>query len=162
MSLPAERHPAWHAPEGSDSAGRAWLLRRPSGAPETPLRPNPGDARRVAAPAVRSRPRRKHHVGFAIAAAVLLGPMVFGIAGLNALLAQQSFRLDEVEQRIASLTTEQQELVQEQARLSAPGRIAAWARRMGMRLPDDIRPLHAPGEDQAAPAGAAGAAGGGP
>lgn len=156
MSLPAERHPSWpDAAEGSGSARRAAPLRHPSGAPGTPLRPAPPPRRRV-------RQRRKHHVGFAITAAVLLGPMLLGIAGLNALLAQQSFHLDEVERRIASLTTEQQELVQEQARLSAPGRIAAWARRMGMRLPDGIRPLHAPGEDQAAPAGAAGAAGGGP
>jgi cell division protein FtsL len=100
-------------------------------------------------------------VGFAIAAAVLLGPMLLGIAGMNALLAQQSFHLDALERHIASLATEHQELVHERARLSAPGRIAAWARRMGMRLPDDIRPLHTPGEDQAAPAGSAGGAGGG-
>lgn len=112
----------------------------------------------MAAPVARPRPRGGHHLGFAIAAAVLLGPMLLGIAGLNALLAQQAFRLGEVEQRIASLATEHQELVHERARLSAPGRIAAWARRTGMRLPDDIRPLHTPGEDQTVPAGSAGAA----
>lgn len=143
MSLPAERHP-WRGPEPARGA-------RPRPSPRSEVRP-------VAAPVARPRPRGGHHLGFAIAAAVLLGPMLLGIAGLNALLAQQAFRLGEVEQRIASLATEHQELVHERARLSAPGRIAAWARRMGMRLPDDIRPLHTPGEDQAAPAGSAGAA----
>ncbi len=151
MSLPAERHPAWVIPEAVP--GGAGSLRRPKrveAAERAPRSPAP--------PPPRVR-RGKHHVGFAITAAVLLGPMLLGIAGLNALLAQQSFRLDGMEQRIASLATEHQELVHEQAKLSAPGRIAAWARRMGMRLPDDIRPLHTPGEDQAVPAGSAGPAG---
>jgi hypothetical protein len=147
VSLPAERHPLWERPA---APGGARPARRPGGAEGLERAP------RSPAP---PRPRGKHHVGFAITAAVLLGSMLLGIAGLNALVAQQSFRLDEVERRIASLTTMQRELVHERARLSAPGRIAAWARRMGMRLPDGIRPLHTPGEDQAAPAGAAGASG---
>jgi cell division protein FtsL len=88
-------------------------------------------------------------------ATVVVGTMVLAIVSLNALLAQQSFRIDEVERRVDELATEQLELVHEQARLSAPGRIADWARRNGMRLPDDIRSLHAFGEPQTAPAGAA-------
>jgi cell division protein FtsL len=70
--------------------------------------------------------------------------MVFGIVVLNALLAQTSFRIDQAERRIEELSTEQLSLVREQATLSAPGRIAAWALRHGMRLPDDIRILHVP------------------
>jgi len=73
---------------------------------------------------------------------------------LNALLAQTSFRIDQAERRIEELSTEQLSLVREQATLSAPGRIAAWARRHGMRLPDDIRILHVPGMGSADPAGA--------
>ena len=80
--------------------------------------------------------------------------MVFGIVVLNVLLTQASFRIDEAERRLDELATERIELIHEQATLSAPGRIAAWASRHGMRLPDDIRILHAPGVGSADPAGA--------
>ena len=88
--------------------------------------------------------RKRHHVGFAILAGALVCALVFAIVVLHALLAQQAFRIDETERRIEALTEEQLELVREQATLSAPGRIAAWATRHGMRLPDDIRILRAP------------------
>ena len=80
--------------------------------------------------------------------------MVFGIVVLNVLLAQASFRIDEVERRIQALSADQVELVHEQATLSAPGRIAHWAGRHGMRLPDDIRILHPSGRNGVDPAGA--------
>jgi cell division protein FtsL len=80
--------------------------------------------------------------------------MVFGIVVLNALLAQTAFRIDRAERRIEELSAEHLALVREQAALSAPGRIAAWATRHGMRLPDDIRILHAPGVGPADPTGA--------
>ena len=79
--------------------------------------------------------------------------MVFGVVVLNVLLAQQSFRIDEAERRLEILDRDHLELVREQATLSAPDRIAAWADRHGMRLPDDIRILRAP-NDSADPAGA--------
>ncbi|HJU57834.1 MAG TPA: hypothetical protein VJ774_03775 [Actinomycetota bacterium] len=80
--------------------------------------------------------------------------MVFGIVVLNVLLAQTSFRIDEVEGRIDGLSADHVELVQEHATLSAPGRIAHWASRHGMRLPDDIRILHPSGRTGVDPAGA--------
>lgn len=147
MSLPAERVARPEEPEPSRGAG---ALSRPEGA-EGAKRP----PRSETAPATPARHRKKHHVGFAILATVVLGSMVLGIVSLSALLAQQSFRIDEAERRMEELTTAQLDLVHEQARLSAPGRIAAWARRNGMRLPDDIRSLHASGDLQTAPAGAA-------
>jgi hypothetical protein len=70
--------------------------------------------------------------------------MVFAIVVMHVLLAQQSFRIDDAERRIEALGTEHLDLVRAQATLSAPGRIAAWATRHGMRLPDDIRILRAP------------------
>jgi cell division protein FtsL len=79
--------------------------------------------------------------------------MVFGIVVVNVLLAQTSFRITSAEQRLEELSQEHLELASEQASLSAPGRIAAWASRHGMRLPDDIRILHASGGRQADPAG---------
>lgn len=81
--------------------------------------------------------------------------MILGLVALNALLAQSSFRVDDLERRMVALSQDHLELVHEQATLSAPGRIAAWARRHGMRLPDDIRFLHVPPAGPAAPAGAA-------
>jgi cell division protein FtsL len=98
--------------------------------------------------------RKKHHLGFAVLASGVVGVLVLAIVVLHVLLAQQSFRLDEVERRIEVLGTEQLELVTQQATLSAPVRIAAWADRHGMRLPDDIRILRAPnGPDDPAGAG---------
>ena len=73
-----------------------------------------------------------------------MGLMVFAIVVLHVLLAQQSFRIDGAERRLQVLDQEHLELVREQATQSAPGRIAAWASRHGMRLPDDIRILRAP------------------
>jgi cell division protein FtsL len=93
-------------------------------------------------------------VGFALLAGAMIGSMVFGIVVLHVLLAQTSFRIDRAERAIEELSREHVSLIREQATLSAPGRIAAWARRHGMRLPDDIRILHVPGVDPADPAGA--------
>ena len=80
--------------------------------------------------------------------------MVFGIVVVNVLLAQTSFRIGEAERRLEGLSEDNLELVREQATLSAPGRISAWASRHGMRLPDDIRILHASGSVSTEPAGA--------
>lgn len=150
MSVPARRAARSAAPEPFGHGAEA---------PKRPAAParGPRPARREppsATPAPRTRHRKRHHLGFAIFATVVLGSMVLGIVSLNALLAQQSFRIDEAERRIDTLETERLDLVHEQATLSAPGRIAAWARRNGMRLPDDIRSLHAFGDARSAPAGA--------
>jgi cell division protein FtsL len=87
-------------------------------------------------------------------ASTLVGSMVFGIVVVNVLLAQTSFRIGEAERRLEELSEDNLELVREQATLSAPGRISAWASRHGMRLPDDIRILQAPGSGSGEPAGA--------
>lgn len=122
-------------------------LTAPGSVPTPPRRvagrtgPSPSDRHR---PATVRRRRRQHGLGFALLASVLVGLMVFGIVVLNVLLAQQSFRIDEAERRLEMLGAEHLELLREQATLSAPGRIAAWASRHGMRLPDDIRILRAP------------------
>jgi cell division protein FtsL len=91
----------------------------------------------------------------------IVGSMVLGLVSLNALLAKASFRVDDLSGRVGELEVEHLELASEQAELSAPGRIAEWARRNGMRLPDDIRLLHAPDASSTAPAGDADASGGG-
>ncbi|HYU93999.1 MAG TPA: hypothetical protein VEN95_11050 [Actinomycetota bacterium] len=116
-----------------------------------PARPIPAH---LPAP-VSSRRARRSRSGFVIFSSVLVGSMVLGLVALNALLAQSSFRVDDLEQRVGVLTQENLELTRQQAALSAPGRIAAWARSHGMRLPDEIRFLHVPAARTAAPAGAA-------
>ena len=131
----------------------------PAPVPSRRARPAPRRAptRRTALPRPSTgvnRPRRSRS-GFVIFSSVLVGSMVLGLVALNALLAQSSFRVDDLEQRVGVLTQENLELTRQQAALSAPGRIAAWARSHGMRLPDEIRFLHVPAARSAAPAGAA-------
>jgi hypothetical protein len=119
-------------------------------------RTNGGEPARRHPPTVRRTARavrRRHRLGFAVFASALVGPMVLGIVVLHALLAQQSFRIAEAEGAIEDLGLARLELVRAQATLSAPGRIAAWATRHDMRLPDDIRILRAP-EGSGGPAGA--------
>jgi cell division protein FtsL len=92
---------------------------------------------------------------------VVFASALLGLVSLNAIRAKASFRLDDVSGRIRALEEQHLELLLEQAELSAPGRIAGWARRNGMRLPDDIRILHAPDASRAPAAGADEAGAGG-
>lgn len=148
MSQPARAVPARTIP-AHVPAPVPWRRARPA-----PRRP---PARRTTLP--RPSPdvnrARRSRSGFVIFSSVLVGSMVLGLVALNALLAQSSFRVDDLEQRLGVLTQENLELTRQQAALSAPGRIAAWARSHGMRLPDEIRFLHVPAARTAAPAGAA-------
>jgi cell division protein FtsL len=98
--------------------------------------------------------RRASSTAFVLLTSVMVGSLVFAIVVMNVLLAQTAFRIDAEQRRLEVLLEDHLELVREQATLSAPGRIAAWATRHGMRLPDDIRILHAPGEGSSDPAGA--------
>ena len=135
MSAPARRIERQAVPRRAHAPVR----RRPAPRPAIP-------ARRPVAPARRSagtRPRR-HHLGFAILASAIVGSMMFAIVILHVLLAQQSFRIDETQRRIQTLSAVHLDLARTQATLSAPGRIATWATRHGMRLPDSIRILRAP------------------
>ena len=68
-------------------------------------------------------------------ASTVVGSMVFGIVVVNVLLAQTSFRIGEAERHLEELSEDHLELVREQASLSAPGRISAWASRHGLRPP---------------------------
>ena len=135
------------------------IRRFPDREPARSPRPRPAAPRRVAAhpdePPHRtaSSPRRGRQ-GFAVLASALVGSLVFGIVIFNVLLAQASFRLTEAERRLEGLSQEHLVLVRQQATLSAPDRIAAWAARHGMRLPDELQILHVTGGLAADPAGA--------
>ena len=113
--------------------------------------------RRTAAPRPSTGISRVRHSrsGFVILSSVLAGSMVLGLVALNAMLAQSSFRVDHLEQRVGVLAQQHLELTRQHAAMSAPGRIAAWARSHGMRLPDEIHFLHVPAAKTTAPAGTA-------
>jgi cell division protein FtsL len=82
-------------------------------------------------------------------ATVVLGGLVIGLVALNASLAQTSFRIGDLDAKLAALTDRNAVLTRRVADRSAPGRIADWAARHGMRLPDEIHfllvPEHAAG-----------------
>jgi cell division protein FtsL len=77
-------------------------------------------------------------------AGLVVGALVLGLTALNAVLAQGSFRIDDLSHRVDRLqqTFDRKQL--EIARLSAPGRIAREAARLGMALPDPshVRVIH--------------------
>lgn len=146
MSAPAR---ALGAPVAAPRPARPARRGRPAGAV---------GARRAEArpPAVVPRGRaraRRGWVAFAALATALVFLAVTGVVALNALVVQGEFRIEALEERIDGLADAYRVRTEEAARLSAPRRIAAWARRHGMRLPDDVHILHVPGPDRAAPVG---------
>ena len=118
-------------------------------------RPAPTPAR---APVRRPRERRRGAAGFLVFAGVVLGLLVLGLVQLNVMVAETSFRMDELSGRITKLERRGEEHRLTVARLSAPSRIGREAHELGLVLPDpmDVVYLHAgkgqAGEDPA-PAG---------
>jgi cell division protein FtsL len=119
------------------SPGRSRTSAAPAEAPA-------GGAPRAAdaAPAAR---RKRHHLGFVLFAAVVVGLLVLGLVTLNAFVAQSSFRIDHLQARVDEQSQRYLALERQAAHLSAPGRIAAWAGRHAMRTPDEISVLHVSG-----------------
>jgi cell division protein FtsL len=137
VSLPARAVPR-SAPRGARRTAAPPSPR--GGAPErrrrTASRPDASPAgQRAESPTGLAPPRRRHHVGFVIFACCVVGLMVVGLVGVNALLAQSSFRVHRLELIIQRRSDRNREMTEQAARLSAPQRIAEWARRHGMRLP---------------------------
>jgi hypothetical protein len=64
--------------------------------------------------------------------------MVVGVVSLSVLVVQSSFRADDLRAHIGELGDRQQVLTEEMASLSSPARIASWARRYGMVIPDRV------------------------
>ncbi len=93
-------------------------------------------------------------MGFLLLATVFAVLAVLGLVSLSALLAQNQFRIERLSNRIETLGERNGALQREAAQLSAPGRVATWARRNGMRLPDDPHILHVGGAGSDDPAGA--------
>jgi cell division protein FtsL len=82
------------------------------------------------------RPPRSRRFVFLVAAFVVVGALVVGVVSVQALVAQTSFRMQELARRNTQLTQAGGQLQLEIAELSSPRRIAKEARRLGYRLPD--------------------------
>lgn len=83
---------------------------------------------------------------FWILTSAVVTSMVLGVVSLSAMLVQGGFRVDDLQARIADLQERSQQLTLGVAQLSAPVRVAAWARAHGMVTPDRavvirVRPL---------------------
>ena len=140
MSIPVHAAPP--------TTPRELAARRPPGGGASRARPEaPPRAASVARP-------RRHHLGFVVFSAIVVGLLVVGLVAVNALVAQSSFRIDDLRERVDRLSRHYTLLQVQAARLSAPDRVAEWAERHGLRSPDDgdVHILRVPGRQAAAPA----------
>jgi len=78
-----------------------------------------------------------------------VGFLVFGVVTVQAILSQTSFRMRQLDTRGIHLRQDYGHLKLEVARLSAPGRIVQEAKRLGLRLPDQVRTLPVDGPSPA-------------
>jgi cell division protein FtsL len=96
---------------------------------------------------VPKRSRRGRRVPFLIVSAALVGPLVFGVVTLQAVISQSSFRMQSIARQNQQLQQSYGELKLQIARLSSPDRIVQQARRLGLSLPDpnEVHSLAVPG-----------------
>ncbi|MFM8944240.1 MAG: hypothetical protein ACKOI0_03175 [Actinomycetota bacterium] len=78
---------------------------------------------------------------------VILGLLLFGVVATEALLANRAMRIESARAEVAALRTERDELLERQALLSSPERIATWAAQHGMVFATDVRVIVATGSD---------------
>ena len=91
---------------------------------------------------VASAPRTRR-LPFLVASFVIVGVLVVGVASLQAVVSQGSFRTQELARHNLQLQQDYGRLKLQVAELSSPGRIATEARRMGFHVPQpgDVRSL---------------------
>ena len=134
-------------------AARPAPRKRPGG-PASGGSERSGAKRRSAAPPARRQPtastrgaRKPSSLAFVVLTATVAAVMVLGLVALQALLAQASFKIDDLQSRVQSATQASQELTSEAARLASPGRIAGEAQKLGMTLPSNgIQVLRVPND----------------
>ena len=101
-------------------------------------------------------PAGRRRMPFLLAAFLAIGSLVVAVVTLQALVAQGSFRMQELARKNGELSQSAGRLQLQIAQLSAPDRIAGQARRLGYRLPDPAE-LHTITVRSATRDGAAGA-----
>jgi hypothetical protein len=82
-----------------------------------------------------ARSKRPGRLSFVLVSFVIVGSLIAGVAGLQAVVSQTSFRMDRLANRAAMLQERNGELRLEVAKLSSPGELRAAARRNGLELP---------------------------
>ena len=92
------------------------------------------------------RPRGPKRVPFLLASCLLVGMCVFGVVVLQVLVSQTSFHMDRLTQQDAVLQESHGRLELQVAQLSAPERMAAEARRLGLIVPPDVQTITVGGE----------------
>ena len=99
-----------------------------------PLAPRPAPRPVAVPPRRHRRPAAARRPARYIAAMVILGALgIFGSVALNALAAEQSFAVRELEQEVADLTRSADELTVNVTRLESPARLHRTAvRQLGM------------------------------
>jgi cell division protein FtsL len=121
-------------PEPADRAERAAPpARTPASRPPTDA---PSQPRRQA--------RRGLHTTFMVFASIVIVLLVLGVVAMNALFAQTAFAVHSTQAQVADLAEQHDVLATDVARLSSPSRIAGWAERYQMVLPDDVVILRVP------------------
>ena len=107
-------------------------------------RPTPTKKRRPAVSKQRSAKRRGLHHTFLVFASVVVVLLVVGVVALNALFAQTAFAVHSMQTHVAALDEQHDVLATDAAQLSSPSRIATWAERYQMVLPDNVVILRVP------------------
>lgn len=88
--------------------------------------------------------RRAPRMRFAVLAGCLVAVLVFGVVTLQAMVSQDSFRIERLARRTQQLRQQEEELRLQVATLSAPDRIAREARRLGLVLPSVVHAIAIP------------------
>lgn len=107
-------------------------------------RPTPSRQERPAVARQMPAKRRGLHQTFLLFASVVIVLLVVGVVALNALFAQTAFAVHSMQAHVAVLGEQHDVLATDAARLSSPSRIATWAERYQMVLPDNVVILRVP------------------
>jgi cell division protein FtsL len=94
-------------------------------------------ARPAVAKQVSAKRRGLHHT-FLVFASVVVILLVVGVVALNALFAQTAFAVHSMQTHVDALDEQNDVLATDAAQLSSPSRIATWAERYQMVLPDNV------------------------
>lgn len=124
---------------------RARTAPLPKPAPGRPHKPALPPRQPEAAHRSRGGPAESGVPVFYVSAVALLLAMVFGLASLNAVLAQGAFRVEELSKQQILLEQQNGELRRSIDDLSSPARLTTAASQAGLVLPDtnDIQVVHA-------------------
>ena len=82
------------------------------------------------------RPARPRRLPFLAISLFVVGLLIAAVAGVQAVIAQSSFRMDDLSRQAQQLQQRNGELRLEIAELGSPKHLERAARRMGLREPD--------------------------